>query len=237
MSRRTLQAMSVGGVLAIGSLLGFCEAKAHKHSCHRATRCNLLCLPAYPYSQHAGCASASVVAIASADQPTTITNYLPSAEPGETRRAVSVLRRVFPVTTNSVTVDGVTLERMGLAFYSTGQYACTGLLRFDGGPDGSLLGANVVVRVRAYSGVPQHPGGLTGMRLLWESERPIWVSRGQSVATSLLPDPPQQRKQAFASPVGVHLEDMCPCAPSDIIYQHFDEITHLEVVLERYRDR
>jgi len=177
-----------------------------------------------------------VVAIASADQPSPIADYIPSAEPKGTRQVVWVRRKDFPLLRNSISASGVTLERMGVSLYETGQHVCTGLLRFDAGPDGSLLGANVVVHVRAYSGVPRHPGRLTNMRLLWETERAFWLNRGQAVTVSLLPNPPRVQS-AFATPVRVHLGHSWPHPPSHLIYQNFDETTHLEVELEYRRNR
>lgn len=220
----------------VGSFVGISEAKGHKCYYHRATTCSRCCLPAYPYAQYREHASTSVVAIASAGQPSPVANYIPSAEPKGTRQTVWLRRKDFPVLRNSISTGGVTLERIGLSLYDRGQYACTGLLRFDGGPDGSLLGANVVVHVRAYSGTPGHPGGLTNMRLLWETERAFWLNRGQAVTVSLLPDPPRLQP-AFATPVRAHLEHSLPFPPSHLIYQHFGETTHLEVELEYRKNR
>lgn len=236
MSLKILQVMLMGGILTIGSFVGLSEAKGHKCYHHRATTCNRYSLPAYPYEQYKERLSSSVVAIASVEQPSPITSYVLRTEAERTRQAIGVRRKDFPLLRNSVSAGGVTLERMGFSLYDTGQHVCTGLLRFDGGPDGSLLGANVVVRVRAYSGAPQHPGGLTNMRLLWETERAFWLNRGQAVTVSLLPNPPRVQP-AFATPVRVHLEHSWPYPPSDLIYQHFGETTHLEVELEYRKDR
>jgi hypothetical protein len=236
MPPRSLLAVAAGAVVAIGCLAGLPRAAASKCFYSRATTCNRRCVPARPYALYSERSTASVVAVASVDQPTPITQYLPGTQDGQDRKAVSVLRKDFTVLDNSIVADGVALERMGFSLYSTGQYACTGMLRFDGGPDGSLLGANVVLRVRAYSGVAQHPGGLTNMRLLWETELPTWVHRGEAKSISLLPGPPQPACPP-ARLVHVGVTHSWPQPPSTLIEQHFDETTHLEIVLEHCKDR
>jgi hypothetical protein len=236
MSSKGLQVLLTVGILTIGSVAGPSQSLASRFYHHRATRYSGCCLRAYPYAVDAGRSSARLVAVAPPGPPSGITHYLPSRDASGKRQAVSVQRKDFPVKENSVTADGVTLARVGLSLYDTGQYACTGLLQFDGGPDGSLLGANVVVRVRAYAGAPQHPGGLTNMRLLWETEQPIWVHRGEAKTISLLPEPPQPPFEP-AQPVRVRLADTWPRPPSGLVYQHFDEITNLEIVLEHCKDR
>ena len=236
MRRTSLQVVLTGAVFAAGSLLGTSEAAAQRCFRHRATTCNRCCLPSRDYALYAQRVSASAVAIASVDQPSAITHhYLAHAEAGTERRALSVLRKDYSVLQNSIVADDVTLERIGVSLYGTGLYACTGLLRFDGGPDGSLLGANVVVRVRAYSGAPQHPGALTNMRLLWETERPMWVHRGEAKSVSLLPEPLPTRGNG--AEVRVRVAESGPHPLTEMICQHFDETTHLEIVLERCKDR
>ena len=203
---------------------------------HRATTCNRCCLRSEDYALYAQRVSESLVAVAPVNQPTSITHYyLADSETGGTRRTVPAQRKNFEVLRNSIVADGVTLERVGVSLYDSGFYACTGLLRFDGGPDGALLGANVVLRVRAYSGAPQHPGTLTNMRLLWETERPMWVPRGEAKSISLLPVPLPSRANGAVTRVG--LTDSWPHPVTQMIIQHFDETTHLEIVLERCKDR
>ena len=239
MSRTSLLVVLTGAVLTLGGFTGASRAVASKHFFNRATTCARHRLPAYDYALHAERVSASIVAVAPAGPPTSIKHYRPDTSKGGARQAADVLRKNFPVLRNSIAANGVALERIGLSLYNTGQYACTGVLRFDGGPDAALLGANVVIRVRAYSGVPQHPGGLTNMRLLWETELPAWVHRGEAKALSLLPGPPPppcppaSRIHAPAA----HSWDWPQKAPSNLICQHFDEITHLEIVLEHCKDR
>ncbi len=234
MQAKRLQVVLTGAVLTAGGLIGGAEAVAQRCLPHRARTYNRCCLPSRDYALYAQRVSESVVAVASAEQPTPITHYLVKTDEEGTRQAVPVLRKDFGVLRNSIIADDVALERMGLSLYNTGQYACNGVLRFDGGPDGSLLGANVVVRVRAYSGTPQHRGGLTNMRLVWETERPVWVRRGEAKSISLLPEPFPPRSSAA---VRVRLTDSWPGPPTDLIHQHFEQITHLEVVLERCKDR
>ena len=236
---KSLQLAVTGAILAIGGLIGPSQTAAHPHFHSRGTTCNRHCLPAYSYAQYAERSSASVVAVAPVGSPTAVTHYLPNARKGGTRETVPVLRKDFPVLRNSIVAGDVALERMGFSLYSTGQYACTGLLRFDGGPDAALLGANVVVRVRAYSGAPQHPGELTNMRLLWETELPTWVHRGEAKSLSLLPGPPRPAcpPARLVKTPATHSWDWPQEAPSSLIHQHFDEITHLEIVLEHCTDR
>jgi len=239
MLRASLPVVLTGAILTLGGFTGASRAVASKHFFNRATTCTRHRLPAYDYALHAERVSARVVAIAPAGPPTSIKHYKPDPSRGGAWWAVDVLRRDFPVLRNSIVANGVELERIGLSLYNTGQYACTGVLRFDGGPDAALLGANVVIRVRAYSGVPQHPGGLTNMRLLWETERPAWVHRGEAKSVSLLPGrprppcPPESRVRAPATDSWNWPRE----APSKLIYQHFNEITHLEIVLEHGKDR
>lgn len=233
---KSLQLAMTGAILTIGGPIGPSQAVAHRHFHSRGTTCNRRCLPAYSYALYAERSSASVVAVAPAGSPTPVTHYLPNARKVGGREAVAVLRKDFPVLRNSIVAGGVALQRMGFSLYNTGQYACTGLLRFDGGPDAVLLGANVVVRVRAYSGAPQHPGELNNMRLLWETELPTWVHRGEAKSLSLLPGPPQPACPP-ARLVHARLTDSWPQPPTNLIYQHFDEITHLEIVLEHCKDR
>jgi hypothetical protein len=219
--------------VTLAALLGGLQTFGGKLYYHTGKRCNNGCVRAYNYQTHAEATSASIVAIAPVEQPKNVHTGAAPADPPDPRER---LRKAFYVDKPSITADHVELSRMALAFYNDGGYVGSGLLGFDGGPDGVLQGANAVIRVRAYAGAPQHPGKLDHMQLLWETEHPCWIGRKQSRAISLFPRfcflkgcPPER--------VNVTVREAGYDTLSDVIRRHFEEITHLEIVLERLKDR
>ena len=218
--------------LCIGTITIYC---AYGFPQLRATRCNQCGLQDYRYGHDAAVAADSLIAIAPADQPESIIQVSSVDKTGK-RQKQTILRKVFPTPVNSLLANDVTLNRIALVIYSSGKAACTGKLTFDGGPQGALLGANIIVRVRAYSSTPQNPSGLENARLLWETATPLWISRNQSKATSLLPTCcklSKNRPVSITSAIsGSSRRDM-----ESRIRLHFEETTHLEIVLEHYEDK
>lgn len=128
-------------------------------------------------------------------------------------------RKPFHFTTGSLSANNVTLEQVGLSIYDTGNIAASGRISHDGGPNGSVAGANVTLRLRAYAApVAGTADGRLPLNspLVWESSCTLWVSRNQPRVVSLTP--PGQNYWP-------------------ILRRQFDEITHLEVELEAQQDR
>jgi hypothetical protein len=244
----TLRTATMMTVVAIGSLLWATDMEGAEFFIHRGRRCNKGLIEPHSYKMYDTMQSASIIAIASADQPESISQFARSVKSPGNRETVEIERKLFPVNVNSITAGGVTLERMGLTLYADGRYICTGLLSFDGGPQAALLGANVAVRIRAYSGTPLQEGNALNMRMLWETRRKAFVRRDEPLACSLLPDFDLQpllgscEGEKFApipnkQPITVTSKYDWPDHPSDLILLHFEETTHLEIILERYTDR
>lgn len=125
-----------------------------------------------------------------------------------------VRRKSFAPTQPSIVSEEVTLDRIGLAIYETGHVAFTGLISHSGGIDGLVRGSDVVLKVRGYGrnrlGAAVPPDG----PLHFEMRRNCRVSKGDSETISLVP------------------VECC-----ETIRARYDEITHLEVILETSRSR
>lgn len=125
-----------------------------------------------------------------------------------------VRRKSFAPTQPAIVSDEVTLNRIALAIYETGHVAFTGLISHSGGTDGLVRGSDVVLKVRGYGrnrlGAAVPPDG----PLHFEMRRNCRVSKGDSEAISLVP------------------VECC-----ETIRARYDEITHLEVILETSRSR
>jgi hypothetical protein len=130
-----------------------------------------------------------------------------------------VARKPFHFTTAALVANNATLEQVGLTIYDTGRISATGRISHDGGPDGSLGGANVNVILRAYASPT--PGNFNNQlpvnsSMVWHSRLRFWVSRNQSEVTSLV------------CPSNGYVREF---------RQNFNQITHFEVELEAERDR
>lgn len=199
---------------------------AFPHFFHRARRHSQNCLPSYPFSPEKNVSSVAFIAVAPDDQPERISQF--RSDPNLTR---AVLRKSFFGETNSISTNGVTLNRIGLAVYSDGSAVCTGSLYFDGGPQESLSGANVMVRVRAYAGAPQDSRNLESAQMLWQTAKSMWITKKTPVTTSLFPKPKKTRN----FPAAMKAKDSAKAKTrTSVNAQRFDEITHMEVVLEVY---
>jgi hypothetical protein len=181
----------------------------------------------YNYEFDAEYAETAIIAIASADQPTTTQQ---SNQPVAAAESEIRIRKNFYVNREEIEVDDVHLSRLGLALYKDGACLLTGMLKFDGGTESSLLGANVDLKVRFYLGNPQHPGSLDNMPLLCESTGKIWVPSKQARAPSLLP---------FSENCGACGCEgrACEISFKEKIKLYFEEITHIEVILRHQQDR
>ena len=130
-----------------------------------------------------------------------------------------VARKPFHFTTAALVANNATLQQVGLTIYDTGRISATGRISHDGGPDGSLAGANVNVMLRAYASPT--PGNFNNQLplnspMVWHSRLRFWVSRNQPQVTSLV------------SPSNGYVREF---------RQNFNQITHFEVELEAERDR
>lgn len=125
-----------------------------------------------------------------------------------------VRRKSFAPKQPDITAEYVTLDRIGLAIYETGHVAFTGLISHSGGPDGLVRGSDVTLRVRGY-GVNRLTSTTTpNGPLHFEMRRTCRVLRGDSAAISLVP------------------VECC-----ETVRARYDEITHLEVILESRHSR
>ena len=122
-------------------------------------------------------------------------------------------RKPFPVKLNALQADHVRLENIGLSLYATGDFIATGTLNHDGGPDGSLQGNHVTIRLRAYAGVPGVENVANAV-VVWETTRRTWVSKNR--------------------PQLVEIRSRAKNVP---LRRHFEEISHVELELEYTRDR
>lgn len=125
-----------------------------------------------------------------------------------------VRRKSFAPNQPSIVSDDVTLDRIALAIYETGHVAFTGLVSHSGGADGLVKGTNVVLKVRGYGRNRLGSATLPDGPLHFEMRRNCRVTKGDSEAISLVP------------------VECC-----ETIRARYDEITHLEVILETCRSR
>lgn len=238
MKRRNWQQSWLFAMIAITGLASAASVWGDKLFFHHGKRSTACGVRDYEYDFSAGGVTTRAIAIAPVDQPQHVATGAapdPLAAPGET------LRKAFFVDRTSFEADHVLLSRVSLAIYNDGRYVGTGILSFDGGPDGAFHGANVLIRVRAYAGTPQAPvsspsGDLDHMRLLWHTRQLVWIGRQQTKAISLFPEPPRTHP--------IPLEQATPTVlngssqtPSSLICEHFHEITHFEIIVERQKDR
>lgn len=291
MKRRNWQQSWMFAMIAVAGLASAASVWGDKLFFHHGKRSNACGVRDYEYDFTAGGVTTRAIAIAPVDQPQHVATGAapdPLAAPGES------LRKAFFVDRTSFEADHVLLSRVSLAIYNDGRYVGTGLLSFDGGPDGAFHGANVLIRVRAYAGTPQAPvsslkkgtgtttdngqgrsvvepvpffrmrtgvttdngllpgqvppvvepvpfasspsGDLDHMRLLWHTRQLVWIGRQQTKAISLFPEPPRTHP--------IPLEQATPTVlngssqtPSSLICEHFHEITHFEIIVERQKDR
>lgn len=146
--------------------------------------------------------------------------YLPLAEQdwssptSPTATPTIVRRKSFAPIQPTIVADDVTLDRIGLAIYETGHVAFTGVVSHVGGTDGLVRGSDVTFRVRGYGINRLTSPALPNGPLYFEMRRICRVSKGDSAAVSLVP---------------------CECC--ETIRARYDEITHLEVILESRRSR
>ncbi len=171
-------------------------------------------LPFYDY--HQGVERIRDRAVAIAD-PTFFEEWLPTDR--EATEVRQVARKPFHFTRTSLVAHHATLQQVGLTVWSNGAIVATGRISHDGGPDGSLAGANVTIILRAYAApVTDHPGPELPINtpMIWESRRRLWVSRHQPEVISLTGTNPTY---------------------AEVLRRNFNQITHLEVELEAERDR
>lgn len=128
-------------------------------------------------------------------------------------------RKSFHFTRDSLVAQHTTLQQVGMTLWSNGSLVATGRISHDGGPDGSRVGANVTLIVRAYAAPVSDrlPDELPlNTPMLWQSRHRLWVSRHQPQVISLTEAHPTQ---------------------ATVLRRNFNQITHLEVELEAERDR
>ena len=137
-----------------------------------------------------------------------------NSQPPPVLHPAIVRRKSFAPKQPAITAENVTLDRIGLAIYETGHVAFTGLISHSGGADGLVRGSDVTLRVRGYglnrltsTTIPNGP-------LHFEMRRTCRVSKGDSAAISLVP------------------VECC-----ETVRARYDEITHLEVILESRHSR
>ena len=137
-----------------------------------------------------------------------------TSQPGNVVAPAMFRRKSFSLKPPGIQADNVTLDRIGLAIYETGHVAFTGRISDNGGPDGLTHGSDITIRVRGYgtnrvnSVIP--PNG----PLHFEMSSNCRVLKGRSDAIALV-----------------------PLRCSETVREHYDEITHLEVVLESRRSK
>ncbi|MBS0202713.1 MAG: hypothetical protein JSS49_07420 [Planctomycetes bacterium] len=137
-----------------------------------------------------------------------------SAQPPDVLAPAMFRRKSFSLKQPSLQADNVTLDRIGLAIYETGHVALTGLVSDTGGQDGLTKGSDITIRVRGYGMNRLNSPTLPNGPLHFEMSSNCRVLRGRSDAISLV-----------------------PLRCSETVREHYDEITHLEVVLESRRSK
>lgn len=182
-------------------------------------------VPCYCYGFDDPRPSTALVAVASVDQPAIV--------PGMTFQGRPVQRKVFALALPALTNDQLHLSRISLALYDNGQIVATGKLEHDGSPNRAIQGNNVTIRVRAFASTPQFKGELNNAPMLWQTERKIWATRNRPQMVSLVPLPGDRFTEHSAMRYNVPPESSF----DELIRQHFNEITHLEIELEYRRDR
>lgn len=126
---------------------------------------------------------------------------------------VNEIRFHVPVT--AIKTDRVSLDRIGLAVFSTGEAMCTGILNCNGGVDGGLSGSNVVIHVRAFAGVPE-TDFVADSLMVWEERHETYVYKNRPTAITVKSSGKQQ---------------------SDQLKRFFPKITHMEIEVEHIINR
>lgn len=171
-------------------------------------------LPYYDY--HQGVERARDRALAIADPVSFEEWFLEDPDATDVR---PMARKSFHFTRDSLVAQHTTLQQVGMTLWSNGSLVATGRISHDGGPDGSRVGANVTLIVRAYAAPVSDrlPDELPlNTPMLWQSRHRLWVSRHQPQVISLTEAHPTQ---------------------ATVLRRNFNQITHLEVELEAERDR
>lgn len=202
------------GAAALGAAWGLRGASAappHAHFFHQQRTCSRCGVPrdaGYGKDDEA----ARGIILASAD-PVRSTSWRTGT--GEAKEAA---RKPFHVHGASVAAAAVSLQQVALCLYGTGRLVSSGRLVHTGGPDGSLRGNNVTIRLHAYCApAVDIPEALpVDSTAVWHSERSLWVARNQPVVI------PMTKK---------------PAETSDELLTFFNEITHFEIELIAHRDR
>ncbi|WP_131282229.1 hypothetical protein [Blastopirellula marina] len=126
--------------------------------------------------------------------------------------------------------SGIVFDRIGVAIFDNGSCNCTGRLQYDGGHDKVFHGANVLVKVRAFAGPPGSPDTtLEGMRLVFQTQKRIWVRRDGEIMTSLIPTQVDSASTYAATSnytVSANYTNYLPA----LVQQDFNRITHVEIV-------
>jgi len=120
----------------------------------------------------------------------------------------------FHVPVSAIKLDRVSLDRIGLVIFSTGEAKFTGILNQNGGVDGGLIGSNVTIRARAYAGVSD-TDNLADAIMVWETNYDTWVWKNRPKAVIFSKSDYQDAQ----------------------LKRFFQEITHMEIEVEYTIDR
>ena len=192
---------------------------------HRTTSYSRCYIPYYKNARYLPFTAGgrdSLVASSTLDQPRVFLQN-PARNGAEAEgRQERIYFKTFSSLRNSLTADGVTLDRIGLQITDEGQALCTGRVSYNGGDNGNLLGAHVTISVQVYSASSSSEESLNTARLIWAQKQKFWVRRNEVSAISLIPHKGQvKQRPALKENPG-----------NEMIEKHFSGITHLEVVLE-----
>jgi hypothetical protein len=180
------------------------------------TKC---CIRPYRYGHDSLRSRDTVVAIADPTRDIIWLNEGTQTVEGVNREVLvekTVRQKPFHFPALSLTAGPITLDRVGLRIYNTGDIEATGRISHDGGPDGGLLGGNGTIRLHAYTGRPGNRAEPADSPVVWGSECHFWVSANR--------------------PSVIHLTPV-ECPDTSVIRRQFNQITHLEVELEYQGDR
>lgn len=172
-----------------------------------------------------------VLAVAEAGPPTEI--ELPGVpKDGKATRKI-VRQKQFVPQSATLDVKHVRLDRISLTLDDSGRATCTAQITHNE-TNTDIQGDRVIIRIRAFAGVPRHANVDAGAPMLWETTRSLWVSRGERKMISLLPGE-RTLPHIFGGQTRVTSHDDC-CVTAKI-EEHFQNITHLELDLEYGRER
>lgn len=209
-------------ILAIGLLVALVLSMLPKTglvaaNCQRVrSRC---CVPAYRYGHDELTVRGRVVAIADPARTVTWQREETRSVNGVNQKLIAeeqIQRKPFHFPAASLTVDHISLDRVGLAIYSNGNITATGRVAHNGGPNGELAGNAVAIRLRVYAGRTGSRAELADAPMIWHTSTNFWVRRDVPEVISLT--------SSFSSEQAT-------------LRRHFNEITHLEVELIYQRDR